>query len=73
MSKKQTYGFKLSLFKLDLSFIGWAILSLLTLNLVDIWLSPYITLTNINYYFTALNLNPVAPSGGELPENDGQQ
>lgn len=72
MSKMQTMGFKMPLFTLDLSFIGWAILSALTLNILSIWLTPYYTLTSINYYFTAINVNPIVPNGGNLP-NGGSQ
>lgn len=72
MSKMQTMGFKMPLFKLDLSFIGWVILSVLTLNILSIWLMPYYTLTNINYYFTAINVNPVVPNDGTLPSGGSQ-
>ena len=42
MSKAQTLGFKWQLFVLDLSFIGWYILSGITCNLVGIfYLYPY--------------------------------
>jgi uncharacterized membrane protein len=69
MSKKQTYGFKMSLFLLDLSFIGWSILSILTLSILNIWLAPYYRLSDINYYFTAISANPVDAGGSdrELP------
>ena len=40
-SKKMTYGHKMELFILDLSFIGWALLATLTLNLGNIALNPY--------------------------------
>ena len=39
MSKAQTAGFKWTLFVLDLSFIGWILLSGLTLGILDIWLA----------------------------------
>lgn len=50
MSKVQTAGYKGALFVLDLSFLGWAILSLLTLNLLEIWLTPYRVQSNIGYF-----------------------
>lgn len=50
MSKAQTYGFKGQLFLLDLSFIGWSILSTMTLGILSIWLSPYMVQTNIGYF-----------------------
>ena len=47
MSKKQTRGYKWSLFVLDLSFIGWYILSALTMGLLNIWLEPYVMQTRV--------------------------
>lgn len=49
-SKRLTYGHKGDLFVLDLSFIGWHLLSPLTLNILNIWLVPYIEATWANYY-----------------------
>lgn len=45
MSKKMTSGFKWSIFVLELSFIGWAILAVFTLGILDIFfVTPYMTL-----------------------------
>ncbi|WP_458458263.1 DUF975 family protein [Pseudobutyrivibrio sp.] len=45
MSKKMTSGFKWSIFVLELSFIGWAILSVFTLGILDIFfVTPYMSL-----------------------------
>ena len=41
LSKKMTRGLKMKLFVLDLSFIGWHILSALTLYILQLWLLPY--------------------------------
>ncbi|MDD4094691.1 MAG: DUF975 family protein [Oscillospiraceae bacterium] len=41
LSKQMTRGLKMKLFVLDLSFIGWYILSALTLNILMLWLLPY--------------------------------
>ena len=41
LSKKMTYGMKRRLFLLDLSFIGWWLLSLLTFGLLAIGVMPY--------------------------------
>lgn len=43
-------GHKWELFVLDLSFIGWAILSGLTLGIGFIWLIPYEQATKANFY-----------------------
>lgn len=40
-SKELMYGHKGELFWLDLTFIGWSLLSALTLNLGNLWLNPY--------------------------------
>lgn len=49
LSCRQTEGMKWDLFLLDLSFLGWSLLSSLTLNLLDIWLLPYKTLCDLGY------------------------
>lgn len=49
LSCQQTKGMKWDLFILDLSFIGWSILSSMTLGLLDIWLMPYKTLCDLGY------------------------
>ena len=49
-SKVQTYGMKLELLVCDFSFLGWRIASLFTLSLLDIWVIPYIMLTDLAYY-----------------------
>lgn len=41
LSKDMMNGHKGDLFALDLSFIGWAILCILTLNIGRLWLNPY--------------------------------
>ena len=41
---------KWDLFVLDLSFIGWSLLSTLTMGLLDIWLLPYIVVCDLAYF-----------------------
>lgn len=41
LSKDMMNGHKGELFALDLSFIGWGILSVLSLNIGNLWLNPY--------------------------------
>lgn len=50
LSCRQTQGCKADLFVLDLSFIGWSLLSGLTMGLLNIWLTPYMTLCDLAYY-----------------------
>jgi uncharacterized membrane protein len=58
-SKILMHGKKLDLFILDISFLGWIILDIVTvmliplpfvIPLVSIWLSPYIGLTRVAFY-----------------------
>ncbi|KUH45897.1 hypothetical protein M2E15_3170 [Bacillus mycoides] len=42
-------GHKLDLFLLWLSFIGWAILAILTLGIGFLWLSPYVGTTTAHF------------------------
>ena len=55
-SKRLMDGHKMELFKLDLSFIGWILLSLLTLGIGLLWVIPYMYQTRIEYI--AKNLYP---------------
>jgi uncharacterized membrane protein len=50
MSIAQTDGFKGQLFVLDLSFVGWRFLSLLTFNLLNIWVVPYYVQTDLGFF-----------------------
>lgn len=47
-SGKMMEGHKGELFVMDLSFLGWALLTLFPF--VTIWVTPYISVTNVNYY-----------------------
>ncbi len=49
-SKEMMRGNKWKLFKLDLSFIGWIILSALTFGIGYIFLSPYMQTATANFY-----------------------
>lgn len=50
LSIKMMKGHKWELFVIQLSFIGWAILGLITLGIGYLWLTPYMTLTITNLY-----------------------
>ena len=50
LSCQQTAGIKGELFMLDLSFIGWSIVASLTFGLLNIWLIPYMTLSDLGYF-----------------------
>lgn len=54
ISKKITKGHKFDLFILDLSFIGWGILCLLTLGILCLYVSPYYQMTRVNAYHAIL-------------------
>lgn len=43
-------GYKWKLFLLQLSFIGWFLLNILTLGLLNIYLLPYFTTANVIFY-----------------------
>lgn len=57
-SKKLTYGHKGELFVLDLSFLGWSLLS--AVPFVSIYTRPYMTVTDVNFYRAILGENGVA-------------
>ena len=49
-SMRMMDGHKLELFLLDLSFIGWAILSILTCCIGFLWLTHYMNMARVNFY-----------------------
>jgi len=49
-SKKMMYGHKLKYFYLNLRFVGWFILSILTLGVGFLWLIPYVSVTSAKFY-----------------------
>ena len=49
-SKELMNGHKMDYFVLMLSFIGWAILGILTLGILYLWLVPYMSVTFANFY-----------------------
>lgn len=55
MSKKMMKGYKGKLFLLGLSFIGWGLLSVITLGIGFLWLVPYIRITAANFYHELKN------------------
>ena len=68
LSKIQTYGMKGQLFFLDLSFVGWLLLTILTAGLLLIWLAPYMQLADLHYYQVGKGVISPFPHGEE-PEN----
>lgn len=51
-SKKMMNGHKWKYFLLELSFLGWAVLSIFTCGIGLLWLTPYIETTKANFYLT---------------------
>ncbi len=51
MSKDMMDGYKWKFFLLNLSFIGWAILSIITFGIGFLWLTPYMQLSFVIFYF----------------------
>jgi uncharacterized membrane protein len=50
LSKQMSHGLKMKLFVLDLSFIGWYILSAITFGILQFWLFPYHTSAYLEVY-----------------------
>ena len=50
LSKKMMKGHKMRLFKLQLSFLGWIVLSGLTFGIGMLWLIPYMMTTFAAFY-----------------------
>lgn len=49
-SREMMDGYKMQLFLLDLSFIGWALLCVLTCGIGVLFLAPYISMSRANFY-----------------------
>ncbi len=58
-SKKMMYGYKWKFFCLQLRFLGWLLLSILTLGIGLLWLVPYMTISEAKFYEDIKN-NPVS-------------
>lgn len=49
-SKHMMVGFKFELFRLQLSYLGWFLLGVLTLGLAFFWVNPYYETAKANFY-----------------------
>ncbi|MEG0177635.1 DUF975 family protein [Anaerorhabdus sp.] len=49
-SRELMDGHKMDLFILELSFIGWILLSIITFGVVGLYVSPYLSVTIANFY-----------------------
>lgn len=55
-SKRLTQGYKGAIFVLHLSFIGWALVGILTCGIGYLWLEPYVSTTMANMYNKLLEI-----------------
>ena len=76
-SKAMMQGNKWKLFCLQLSFIGWFFLTVLTLGIAGLWMSPYMAVAETFFYrdvnFLAARANPQWAAGGQQRGFDPQQ
>lgn len=49
-SKKMMAGYKWKLFLLDLGFIGWLLLCVLTLGILTLWVQPWMECSHVKFY-----------------------
>ena len=70
LSSRQTRGHKMDLFVLDVTFLGWNLLAALTLGIANIWITPYITQTNIGYFH---QIKQMTGLGWFPPRDDAQE
>ncbi len=65
-SKRLMAGYKGRLFCLNLSFIGWAMLNVLTLGIGSLWLNPYMSAATSAFYLERVGEQPSeGTAGGE--------
>ena len=50
LSRRMMKGHKMQLFKLQLSFIGWILINMLTFGVGSLWLIPYVMTTFAAFY-----------------------
>ena len=70
MSKQQTRGYKLDLFVLDVTFLGWSFLCVLTAGILSIWITPYIQQTNLGYFEAIKAEKGIGRMPGRSPDED---
>lgn len=63
-SKRMMSGRKWELFVLDLSFLGWALLSIIPFT--SVWIAPYMEVTYANYYQALCGLQSAGGSGPDV-------
>jgi uncharacterized membrane protein len=61
-SKKMMNGYKWKYFCLQLRFVGWALLSILTLGIGLLWLVPYMGISRAKFYDDVKGANPLLPN-----------
>ena len=66
-SKQAMKGRKWALFVQDLSFLGWNILSLLTLGILGLWIAPYQYAAQANFYDFAVHGGYSSPDFRQNP------
>lgn len=72
-SIKMMKGHKMELFCLDLSFIGWHILSCLTLGIGYLFLLPYITTAHAHFYYNLKGERECTESIGSESNKDYEE
>lgn len=68
-SKEMMDGYEFDLFLLHLSFLGWALLCILTLGIGALWLRPYIATSEVVFYERLKEIKGIGKK--EDPVNDG--
>ena len=57
-SKQMMKGYKWKLFLLDLGFIGWLLLCVLTLGILTLWIQPWMECSHVKFYEELKNEAP---------------
>ena len=69
-SHEMMKGHRLELFELDLSFAGWFLLTICTLGLLDLWVTPYHRISRAAFY---KSLRPETPIEENADNYNGQE
>jgi uncharacterized membrane protein len=69
-SREMMQGHKWDWFVLQLSFLGWEIVSAFTLGILQVWLTPYERIADAGFYDGLSGWQPEAPEAPEQPPQD---
>ena len=72
MSAQQTRGYRMQLFVLDISFLGWQLLTIITGGIAAVWAMPYVEQTNVGAFQQLKRMSGIGVPNGPSAHEDAQ-